>query len=80
MNPKVRSVTLDRWTPDLVEAMERAGGNASVNACYEALLPHTQTQAKTDRCVRVCVCRVLCVYACVYVCVCSGLARVGWHA
>ena len=59
MNPKVRSVTLDRWTPDLVEAMERAGGNASVNACYEALLPHTQTQAKTDRCVRVCVVALL---------------------
>ena len=36
---QVRSATLDTWTPELVEAMERAGNNDVANAYYEHLLP-----------------------------------------
>lgn len=36
---QVRSITLDKWTPDLVTAMESAGGNANANGFFEARLP-----------------------------------------
>lgn len=36
---QVRSITMDKWTPDLVTVMESAGGNAQANDFFEARLP-----------------------------------------
>uniref|UniRef100_A0A7S3R6M4 Arf-GAP domain-containing protein n=1 Tax=Dunaliella tertiolecta TaxID=3047 RepID=A0A7S3R6M4_DUNTE len=45
---KVRSITMDKWTPLLVDALERAGGNARANAYYEALLPPNLPRPKNQ--------------------------------
>eukprot|EP00697_Spironema_sp_BW2_P010792 gnl/Spiro4/26184_TR13051_c0_g1_i1.p1 gnl/Spiro4/26184_TR13051_c0_g1~~gnl/Spiro4/26184_TR13051_c0_g1_i1.p1 ORF type:complete len:393 (+),score=108.91 gnl/Spiro4/26184_TR13051_c0_g1_i1:31-1179(+) len=43
---KVRSVTLDLWTDEMVEKMKEAGGNSKVNANWEAMVEALHAESR----------------------------------
>jgi hypothetical protein len=45
---KVKSVSLDSWTAELVAGMKEMGGNSKANEIYEAFLPGTLCQCLDD--------------------------------